>query len=351
MNYNNLKELGHGGMATVYLAEDKKFQTTVALKVLNKDLALNENIRKRFLAEARNMYKMSHPNIIKVTDLIDERDTVAFVMEHIDGETLKEYLDRKGKLGDKEIRQIFSQMLDAVGYVHTKGLVHRDIKPSNFMIDKEGVVKLLDFGIAKNTDASSAEYTQTGTGMQMGTPMYMSPEQITETKSVTAKSDIYSLGVVLWQLVTGERPYNTATLSNFQLQTKIVNEALTATGTEFDFFIRKATEKETSKRYQSINEFSNSMKTDKQTKTTEENEKTQINFDEKTVFEKKEVKVQNEKEDKENKPILEKKEEKSAPVFLKKKNLIISSVSVVLVIVILIITQKLLNFILIHLWW
>jgi serine/threonine protein kinase len=255
MNYNILKELGHGGMATVYLAQDKKFDTEVAIKFLNKEFVNNENIRKRFIAEAKNMYKMSHPNIIKVTDLLDEGDTVAFVMEHIDGETLKEYLDRKGKLGDDEIRNIFSQMLDAVGYVHEQGLVHRDIKPSNFMIDKKGKVKLLDFGIAKNTDASSAEYTQTGTGMQMGTPMYMSPEQITETKSVTAQSDIYSLGVVLWQLVTGERPYNTATLSNFQMQMKIVNEPLSATNSSFDGVIKKATEKVVSSRYSSIIEF------------------------------------------------------------------------------------------------
>jgi hypothetical protein len=170
-------------------------------------------------------------------------------MEHIDGETLKEYLDRKGKLSDEEIRNIFSQMLDAVGYVHEQGLVHRDIKPSNFMIDKKGKVKLLDFGIAKNTDASSDEYTQTGTGMQMGTPMYMSPEQITETKSVTAQSDIYSLGVVLWQLVTGERPYNTATLSNFQLQLKIVTEPLSKTNTNWDNFISRATAKDINDRY------------------------------------------------------------------------------------------------------
>jgi serine/threonine protein kinase len=259
MNYNILKELGHGGMATVYLAQDKKFDTEVAIKFLNKEFINNENIRKRFIAEAKNMYKMSHPNIIKVTDLIDEGDTVAFVMEHVDGETLKEYLDRKGKLSDEEIRNIFSQMLDAVGYVHEQGLVHRDIKPSNFMIDKKGKVKLLDFGIAKNTDVTSAEYTQTGTGMQMGTPMYMSPEQITETKSVTAQSDIYSLGVVLWQLVTGERPYNTATLSNFQLQLKIVNEPLAFTGSAFDAIIKKATEKDETNRYSNATAFLSAM--------------------------------------------------------------------------------------------
>ena len=251
MNYILKRILGHGGMATVHLAEDPKFQTEVAVKVLNKEFIHNENIRKRFLAEARNMFRMSHPNIVRVTDLIEEEETVAFVMEYIDGETLKEYLERKGKLSAEEIKTIFSQMLEAVGYVHEQNLVHRDIKPSNFMIDKKGKVKLMDFGIAKNTDATSAEYTQTGTGMQMGTPMYMSPEQITETKSVTAQSDIYSLGVVLWQMVTGEKPYDVKTLSSFQLQLKIVQEPLRKTGTSWDHWIEKATSKSENDRFDS----------------------------------------------------------------------------------------------------
>jgi serine/threonine protein kinase len=254
-------ELGRGGMATVYLAHDQKFDTNVAIKVLNKEFVHNENIRKRFLAEARNMFRMSHPNIIKVTDLIEENDTVAFVMEYIDGETLKEYLDRKGKLKDDEIKTIFSQMLDAVSYVHEQNLVHRDIKPSNFMIDKKGKVKLMDFGIAKNTDANSAEYTQTGTGMQMGTPIYMSPEQITETKSVTAQSDIYSLGVVLWQMVMGEKPYDTKTLSSFQLQMKIVNDALAQTNATWDAVIQKCTQKDIGRRFITCAEISQAINT------------------------------------------------------------------------------------------
>ena len=106
-NYNINNKLGQGGMATVYLAHDNKFDTNVAVKVLNKEFINNENIRKRFIAEARNMYKMSHPNIIKVTDLIDDANNVAFVMEYIEGETLKEYLDRKGKLSDAEIKTCF----------------------------------------------------------------------------------------------------------------------------------------------------------------------------------------------------------------------------------------------------
>jgi serine/threonine protein kinase len=254
MNYTLKSILGEGGMAIVHLAEDHKFHTEVAVKMLKKEFVSNENIKKRFLAEARSMFRMSHPHVIRVSDLIDEGDTVAFVMEYVEGETLKEYLDRKGALPDNEVREIFSQMLDAVGYVHEQKMVHRDIKPSNFMIDKKGKVKLMDFGIAKNTDANAAEYTQTGTGMQMGTPMYMSPEQITETKSVTAQSDIYSLGVVLWQMVTGKKPYDTKTLSNFQLQTKIVTERLAETNTSWDRIIQRATEKEALNRYSSSTE-------------------------------------------------------------------------------------------------
>jgi serine/threonine protein kinase len=248
-DYQILSELGHGGMATVFLAHDNKFNTNVAIKVLNKEFVHNDNIRKRFLAEARSMFKMSHPNIIKVTDLIEEGDTVAFVMEYIEGETLKDYLERKGKLSDEEIKTIFSQMLEAVGYVHEQKLVHRDIKPSNFMITSKGQIKLLDFGIAKNADTNSADYTQTGTSQNMGTPMYMSPEQIKSTKEVTLQSDIYSLGVVLWQMVMGKKPYDTNTSSTFELQMKIVQDELPSTNNFWDSIIQKATAKAIGKRF------------------------------------------------------------------------------------------------------
>ena len=248
-NYKILSPLGQGGMATVYLAEHNLLGNKSAFKLLNKEFVHNENIRKRFLAEARSMARMSHSNIIKVTDLIDDGEMVAFVMEYVEGETLKEYIERKIKLTDEEIQSIFVQMVEAVGYVHKQNLVHRDIKPSNFMVDKKGKVKLMDFGIAKNTDANAAEYTQTGTGMQMGTPMYMSPEQVKSTKEVSFASDIYSLGVVLWQMVTGEKPYDLKTLSSFDLQTKIVTEKIPLTNTFWDSMIEKATQKEVRHRF------------------------------------------------------------------------------------------------------
>lgn len=252
-------ELGRGGMATVFLAHDNKFDTNVAVKVLNKEFVNNENIRKRFIAEARKMFKMSHPNIIKVTDLIEEGDTVAFVMEHIEGETLKDYIERKGKLSDEEIKNFFTQMLEAVGYVHEQNLVHRDIKPSNFMLDKKGRIKLMDFGIAKIMDVTSSDYTHTGTNQSMGTPMYMSPEQIKSTKDVTFQSDIYSLGVVLWNMVTGKKPYDTNTTSTFELQTKIVNEKLLSTATIFDVIIEKSTAKNLGERFKNCGEFKNNL--------------------------------------------------------------------------------------------
>ncbi len=259
ITYNSISLLGQGGMAKVYLAEHKSLGHKVAIKVLNKEFYYNENIRKRFLAEARNLARMNHPNIVRVTDLIEENDSAAFVMEYIEGRTLRDYLEEKGKLADDEIKDLFGQMLEAVGYVHDHGLIHRDIKPSNFMLDGRGNIKLLDFGIAKAADATSADYTQTGTGVQMGTPMYMSPEQITETKKVTTQSDIYSLGVLLWEMVTGSKPYDSKALSQWQLKTRIVQESLEPTGRHWDTLINVATQKEIEKRYSFCSELKNEI--------------------------------------------------------------------------------------------
>lgn len=248
-NYSTKQVIGEGGMATVYLAGDDKFKSLVAVKVLKKEFVHNEHIRKRFLAEARSMYRMSHPNIIKVTDLIDDGNMVVFVMEYIEGQTLKEYMNAKGKLSDEEIKKLFVQMLDAVVYVHEQSLVHRDIKPSNFMLDKNGRIKLMDFGIAKNMDVNSSEYTITGTTQSMGTPMYMSLEQIKSTKEVTHQTDIYSLGVVLWQMVTGRKPYDRNELSLPEIQVSILKEDLPLTKTNWDDIIKSAMQKSVDLRY------------------------------------------------------------------------------------------------------
>jgi serine/threonine protein kinase len=246
-------ELGRGGMATVYLARDQMFDTNVAIKVLNKEFVHNENIRKRFLAEAKNMFKMSHSNIVKVTDLIVENDTVAFVMEYIEGETLKEYLERKGKLKDDEIKTIFSQILEAVGYAHKKGLVHRDIKPSNIIIDSEYLIKLLDFGIAKTLDSSSVEYDQTTAELRLGTTRYMSPEQLKSSKDLGPASDIYSIGVLLWQMIMGIKPYSAE--AEVEIPLKILGQPLLSTNTKWDELIQSATLKSIDDRISNCQDF------------------------------------------------------------------------------------------------
>lgn len=254
--------LGEGGMATVYLAYDENFKREVAIKLLKRQFVYNDNIRKRFLAEARNMNRMSHKNVVKVLDLIDAGDIVAFVMEFIDGETLKQKVDGEGAISTEGLKQLFPQMLEGVGYVHDQGIIHRDIKPSNFMITKDGVVKLTDFGIAKSNDQDASEYTMTGTTQQMGTPLYMSPEQVQSTRDVTKETDIYSLGVVLWYMITGKKPYDDKTISFFDLMTKIVKEKLPdashfipTLSTDLNAIIEKATEKNPSNRFSSCEQF------------------------------------------------------------------------------------------------
>lgn len=252
-SYVILNQIGLGGMATVYLAEHKTLGHSVAIKVLNKEFTFNQNIRSRFVEEAKKMVRMNHPNVVKVTDLIDEENTVAIVMEYVDGKTLTA-LSAEHKFTDAQIELYLKLMLQALSYIHNQGLIHRDIKPSNFILGKDGRLKLTDFGISKSF-LSNSDLTQTSTSLSMGTPMYMSPEQVRSTKDVTHLTDIYSLGVILWQLVSGQKPYNSETTSAFDLQLKIVQEDLPITHSHWDTIIQKATQKEELKRFQSAEEF------------------------------------------------------------------------------------------------
>jgi len=246
-NYTVISELGQGGMATVYLAKHNILGHQVAIKVLDKQFAYNENIKARFVEEAKKLVRLDHPNVVKVTDFISENEIVAIVMEYIQGESFRELLNAK-RLNDTEIENYLNQMVVALNYIHKEGIVHRDIKPSNFIIATNGILKLVDFGISKSIDASSVDFTSTSTNLSMGTLLYMSPEQIKSTKDVTYLSDIYSLGVVLWEMVMGKVPYNSNELSAFEIQVKIVQESLPKSNTKWDEFIQIATSKEESQR-------------------------------------------------------------------------------------------------------
>lgn len=252
--YKITRKVGEGGMASVFEAEHETLGTTVAIKVLNPILSANAQIRERFRNEAKLMASLNHPNITKVIDLYEQPQQLAIIMEYLEGEDLGCKINRRGNLADNEIREMFSQILSAFQYAHEKGIVHRDIKPSNIYILPNGVVKILDFGIAKLFGQGN-ENTQTGT--QMGTPIYMSPEQVKSDKSIDFRSDIYSLGVTMFYAINGRPPYDFATQSHFDIFTKIVHEPLP------DFIVHsvykdsvlKACKKNREERYQSCNEW------------------------------------------------------------------------------------------------
>jgi serine/threonine protein kinase len=254
--YSIKQKIGEGGMSEIFLAYDNQLNHSVAIKKLKVEYVHSPNLRNRFVSEVKNMFKMNHPNVVKVYGLIEEGDFIGAVMEYIPGSSLDQYMKKHNVLNDNEIKHILCQMLEALKYVHSQGLIHRDVKPSNFILDDQANVKLLDFGIAKNLNTEISDYTSTGTVQQIGTPLYMSPEQIATPNSITQSTDIYSLGLVLYFLVNGKSPYDENSISLFELQMKIVTEDFQISKSSiWNSIIRKATQKKVENRFKNINEF------------------------------------------------------------------------------------------------
>jgi len=201
-DYNIIEKIGQGGMGEVYKAVHTKLDQTVAVKVLSSEYSLNPSMRKRFINEARIQAKFSHPNMVNIFNLIEQDNNVFIVMEYIKGGTLEGHLMQKGVLSQDESLKISLQVLSALQFMHSKGVVHRDIKPSNIMFTDTGVVKVTDFGIAKVMNEAT-KHTKTG---MLGSVAYVSPEQILgEKTSIT--TDIYSFGITLYKMVTGRAPF------------------------------------------------------------------------------------------------------------------------------------------------
>ncbi|NBV92468.1 MAG: hypothetical protein EBR91_09900 [Flavobacteriia bacterium] len=274
--YKLIRIIGEGGMASVYEAEHKILGTKAAVKILNPMLSGDAQIRERFRNEAKLMASLNHPNITRIIDFDEQPHQLSIVMEYLEGADLNDKIKRNGPLSPMMVKDIFVQTLSAFQYAHEKGIVHRDIKPSNIFILKNGHVKILDFGIAKLFGQGN-EMTQTGT--QMGTPIYMSPEQVKADKSIDHRSDIYSLGVTMFYALHGKPPYNSDTDSQFDIFSKIVYEPLPVSSISGDFteLILKACNKNREERFQSCEEWINKLESINRSNVNENEIKTKNN--------------------------------------------------------------------------
>jgi len=207
--YRLERPLGHGGMASVHLARDTELDRPVALKLLAENLGGDENLRKRFVREARLAARLSHPNVVSVFDAGEDDGRPYIVMEYVDGENLAELLARRGRLRPDEARRLALQAAQGLAHAHAAGLVHRDIKPQNLILRSDGTLKIADFGIARAAETTAL--TQAGT--VLGTAAYLSPEQALGEESTPA-TDVYSLGAVLYELLTGRPPFEVETLDD-----------------------------------------------------------------------------------------------------------------------------------------
>ncbi|MBI1808285.1 MAG: serine/threonine protein kinase [Gemmatimonadetes bacterium] len=198
-------EIGRGGMAVVYRARDVRLRRRVALKVLPPELAFRDDVKRRFLREAQMAAQLSHPNIVPIYAVDDHEGVVYFAMGLVEGETLAQQLHREPRPDVATVRRVLREVADALAYAHARQVVHRDVKPDNILIDREsGRAVVTDFGIAR---AAEGDQKLTVTGIAVGTPAYMSPEQAMGEREVDGRSDIYALGVVGWQMLAGELPF------------------------------------------------------------------------------------------------------------------------------------------------
>ena len=199
-SYTIDRELGKGGMATVYLAQDIKHDRVVALKVLHPDLALALG-PDRFLREIHLAARLNHPHILPLFDSGEADGLLYYVMPYVEGESLRERLDREQQLPIEEAVHHGRAIASALDYAHRQNIVHRDVKPENVML-YEGEAMVMDFGIAKAVSAAGSE-TLTQTGMMIGTPAYVSPEQAAGEINLDGRSDQYSLAVMIYEMITG----------------------------------------------------------------------------------------------------------------------------------------------------
>jgi serine/threonine-protein kinase len=251
-----LEELvGSGGMSSVYRAHDRLLERSVALKILHEQYGRDEDYVERFRREARSVAQLTHPNIVTVIDRGEQDGRQFIVFEYVDGENLKELLEREGPLRPEEAIDLLLQVARGLAFAHSQGLVHRDVKPQNVLLDADGRAKVTDFGIARSLDVDGV----TLTGTVMGTSNYIAPEQA-RGQPVDEQTDVYSLGCVLYELLTGEVPYGG---DNFvSVAMRHVNDPVPSVADmrrdvppRLDEAVQRAMAKDHGERFQSMAEF------------------------------------------------------------------------------------------------
>lgn len=255
--YQIIEEIGRGAMGIVYLAYDPRIKRNIAVKAFNIEQMVEpserEEFKLRFQREAQLAGNLSHPNIIAIHDVGEEEEISFIAMEFVEGESLAELIAKNYRFSIEEIADIFSQLCQGMSYAHQQGIIHRDLKPSNILLRKDGLVKIADFGIARALGA-----TITASHKTLGTPAYMSPEQITGGR-IDLRSDIFSLGIILYQMLTGERPFAGEITSTIIY--RIINEdpipprkVSLQVPPGFNHIVLKALSKNPAERYQSCGE-------------------------------------------------------------------------------------------------
>ena len=252
--YQIIEELGKGGMGKVYKAVDTRINEKIALKLIKAEISSDNKTLERFGNELKLARKIVHKNVGRMYDINEEEGTHYITMEYVSGQDLKGLIRQSGQLAIGTTISVAKQICEGLAEAHKVGVVHRDLKPNNIMIDREGEVRIMDFGIAR----SLKEKSITGAGVMIGTPEYMSPEQV-EGKEVDQRSDIYSLGIILYEMVTGRVPFEGETPFTIGMKhkgetpknPKVLNAQIPE---DLSNMIMRCLEKDKEQRYQSSGE-------------------------------------------------------------------------------------------------
>ncbi|MEM9412222.1 MAG: serine/threonine-protein kinase [Planctomycetota bacterium] len=240
--------LGAGGMGAVYKARQKGLDRQVALKILPEELGHDVKFALRFTREARTLARLSHPNIVSVFEFGNVEDIYFFMMEYVDGSTLRDVV-RMGQLEPEHALAIVPHLCDALQYAHEQGVVHRDIKPENILMGKDGAIKIADFGLSRIIASDNQSMSLTQTHQVLGTPKYMAPEQFESSHGVDHRADIYSLGVVFYEMLTGELPVGRFEVPSRKVQVDV----------RLDEVVLRTLEREPSRRYQAASEIKSDL--------------------------------------------------------------------------------------------